>query len=131
MNAAIQNSSGLLPGSRSALFLITSDPRTSPRPAEAVRIAAGLGSWQRMRVQVYVDDAALEGLTLDPGQIRDEECFYQYLPLLMETNPEALLVSDRARVDALETDRGPVALCKTSDQHLAALAVQCSWVMRF
>lgn len=131
MDADLGNQSGLPTGLRSALFVIASDPLTSPRPAEAVRIAAGLGSWQRIRVHVYVHDAALEGLTAAPGQVRDEECFHQYLPLLVENNPQALLVSDRARVEALETDRGPVALLKTSDQRLAALALKCSWVMRF
>ncbi len=36
------------------LFIIDSDPRTSARPAEAVRIAAGIGVWKKVRVDVYL-----------------------------------------------------------------------------
>jgi len=29
------------------LVMIETDPRTSPRPAEAIRIAAGIGAWKK------------------------------------------------------------------------------------
>ena len=35
------------------LFIVTGDPRTSPRPAEAVRIAAGVVAWKRADIAVY------------------------------------------------------------------------------
>ena len=36
------------------LLLVTSDPRTSARPAEAVRIAAGIGAWKKADVTLYL-----------------------------------------------------------------------------
>ena len=41
------------------LLIVTTDPRISPRPAEAVRIAAGVGAWQKIDVTLYLRDAAV------------------------------------------------------------------------
>ena len=40
------------------LILISSDPRNSPRPAEALRVAAGLAAGGRVRVMVFLGGAA-------------------------------------------------------------------------
>ena len=44
------------------LFLIDSDPRRSPRPAEAVSIAAGVGVWQEVAVTVCLRGPAARAL---------------------------------------------------------------------
>lgn len=44
------------------LFLITSDPRTDPRPAEAIRIAAGVGARATPEVTVYLHGSAIRAL---------------------------------------------------------------------
>jgi hypothetical protein len=49
-----------------ALFVITSDPRLSARPAEALRIAAGIGAWQSVEVTIYLAAAAVLVLSPEP-----------------------------------------------------------------
>ncbi len=63
------------------LFLIASDPRLSPKPAEAVRIAAGVGVWQKVAVSIYLCGAAVLALSEHPTGLVDEENFARYLPL--------------------------------------------------
>jgi sulfur relay (sulfurtransferase) DsrF/TusC family protein len=67
-----------------ALFVITSDPRTSHRPAEAIRIAAGVGAWKKVQVSVYLYGEAARILDDQAGDFVDEEHFSRYLPMLQE-----------------------------------------------
>jgi hypothetical protein len=67
-----------------ALFVIVSDPRTSHRPAEAIRIAAGVGAWKKVDVSVYLCGEAARILDDTPGDFVDEEHFTRYLPMLQE-----------------------------------------------
>jgi hypothetical protein len=88
---------------RRVLFVIAADPRLSARPAEAIRIAAGVSAWQTVQVLVYLHGAAV--LLLDPVAavlVAGEE-FGRYLPVLAEQGqpvrvqraaPELLLLSE-------------------------------------
>ena len=67
------------------LFVITADPRTGPRPAEAVRIAAGVGAWKKLAVTVYLRDAAVLALSEFPDELKDGDNFRRYLPLVTES----------------------------------------------
>lgn len=40
-------------GLKHLVIQVTQDPRASHRPAEALRLAAGLAAWQEMRVTLY------------------------------------------------------------------------------
>ena len=40
------------------LMMVTSDPRVSARPAEAVRIAAGVGTWRKAGMMLYLHGPA-------------------------------------------------------------------------
>jgi sulfur relay (sulfurtransferase) DsrF/TusC family protein len=78
-----------------ALFVIASDPRTSHRPAEAVRIAAGVGAWKKVDVSVYLCDAAARLLDEASGDFVDEEHIERYLPMLDRKN---IHLKDFARI---------------------------------
>ena len=65
----------------SLLFIVTSDPRTSPRPAEAIRIAAGVGTWKKAGVRLYLRGPAVLALTEYPDELIDEDNFTRYLPI--------------------------------------------------
>src|SRR5947207_3949702 len=69
---------------RRALFVVTSDPRTSPRPAEAVRIAAGVGAWKKVAITIYLRDAAVLALGEFPEDLVDGDQLSRYLPLVAE-----------------------------------------------
>lgn len=66
------------------LFVIVSDPRTSHRPAEAIRIAAGVGAWKKVDVDVYLYGEAVRVLGEATEDLVDEEHLTRYLPLLRE-----------------------------------------------
>jgi hypothetical protein len=68
-----------------ALFVIASDPRKSHRPAEAIRIAAGVGAWKKVDVSVYLYGEAVRILDDATGDFVDEEHFTRYLPMLQES----------------------------------------------
>jgi len=67
-----------------ALFVIVSDPRTSHRPAEAIRIAAGVATWKKVEVNVYLRGEAKRVLEEAADDLVDEEHLSRYLPVLRE-----------------------------------------------
>lgn len=69
--------------SRSLLLIISSDPETDPRPAEALRIGAGIGAWDRIRVAVYLHGPAARSLSSDAEWFQDGDCIVEALPLLV------------------------------------------------
>ncbi|HKQ38652.1 MAG TPA: hypothetical protein VJ063_11280 [Verrucomicrobiae bacterium] len=78
-----------------ALFVIASDPRTSPRPAEAVRIAAGVATWKKVDVSLYLHGEAARILDDAAGEFVDEEHIERYLPMI---DQKKIYVKDFARV---------------------------------
>jgi hypothetical protein len=77
---------------RRVLFVIDSDPRRSGRPAEAVRIAAGIAAWKQAEVSLYFRGEAGRALTDEAESLRDGDTFARYLPVLREAG--ARLLSD-------------------------------------
>jgi hypothetical protein len=91
------------------LFIIDSDPRLSHRPAEAVRIAAGIAVWKQVEVSVYFRGAAAVALTDEAETLVDGENFVRHLPILREANGRVF----------------------SGDEDLAALAAEHTTVARF
>jgi hypothetical protein len=57
------------------LFIISSDPRVSHRPAEAIRIAVGTGAWARAEVNVCLTGAATLMLNEGEEALKDADQF--------------------------------------------------------
>ncbi len=68
------------------LVIIETDPRTSPRPAEAIRIAAGIGAWKKTDVTLLLR-GPVAGYSLQEyaDELVDEDNFTRYLPLGAES----------------------------------------------
>jgi hypothetical protein len=66
------------------LVLIETDPRTSARPAEGIRIAAGIGAWKKTDVTLLLRGPAGYSLQEYADELVDEDNFTHYLPLLVE-----------------------------------------------
>jgi len=111
------------------LFVITGDPRTSPKPAEAVRIAAGIGTWRNLAVTVYLRDAAVLALSEFPDELVNGENFRRYLPMVPESGG-AILVQGGAPL-LKEVGQSPVSFRETGDDGLADLAATNDYVLRF
>lgn len=109
------------------LFLITSDPRSSPRPAEAIRIAAGVGVWKKVTTTVYLRGPAVLALSEFAEELVDGENFTRYLPILQEFE-EPLYFQRGAQ---LPSNAQLVRLEAIDDAQLAALAGKSNCVLRF
>jgi hypothetical protein len=115
---------------RRLLFVITADPRTSPRPAEAIRIAAGVSSWKKAEVLLYLRENAVRCLTEFPEDLVDSDNFTRYLPLLAEETKHPVYVQKGAPALA-EIGRPPVGVCEIDDAQLAEMAARSQYLTRF
>jgi hypothetical protein len=111
------------------LFVVTSDPRTSPKPAEAVRIAAGVGTWRKVAVTVYFRDAAVLALSEFPEGLVNGEIFRRYLPMVPESG--GVILVHRGAPLLKEIGEAPVSFLETGDDGLAELAATTDYVVRF
>ena len=113
----------------SIIFIITSDPRNSPRPAEAIRIAAGVGVWQKSEVSVYLRGAAVLVLNEEVDELKDEESFTRYLPVIAEFD-KPIYVQQSAPL-LQEIGRASLSCEEIDDQKLAALTANSTYVVRW
>lgn len=99
---------------RTVLITIASDPISSPRPAEAVRIAAGVGAWQKVEVHLYLKGAAVRALDEFADELQNGELFTQYLPTIPNhggriivdaANPRLAPLNPVVRYEALSPDQ--------------------------
>jgi hypothetical protein len=76
------------------LVIIESDPRTSARPAEAIRIAAGIGAWKKTDVTLLLR-GPVAGYSLQEyaDELVDEDNFTRYLPLVAE-HPRPIYIEE-------------------------------------
>src|SRR5882724_6472666 len=110
------------------LILIASDPRTSHRPAEAIRIAAGIGVWKTVEMTVYLREAAVLALSEDAEGFVDEENYTRYLPMVRDFGRPIYV----QRGAALLPKPGATSLKfeELDDDELARLAAGSTYVIR-
>ncbi len=111
------------------LFIVTGDPRTSPRPAEAVRIAAGVGAWQKADIAVYLQAEAALALGEPDGGLVDEDGYAQFWPMLAESNQPIYVQKNAPALNKLGPATVPFA--EITDAQLAELAAGQTYVIRF
>ena len=113
----------------SLLFLIASDPRVGARPAEAIRVAAGLGAWKKLDITVYLRGPAVRALGEWVDDLRDEDNYTRYLPLLAHGGRPILVEAGAAELSDLGTATAPFR--EIDDRELARLAAASTSVLRF
>ena len=84
------------------LVLVETDPRTSPRPAEAIRIAAGIGVWKKTDVTLLLRGPAGYALQEYADELVDDDNFTRYLPLVAESPRPIYLENSFDDLPALE-----------------------------
>ncbi len=101
------------------LFVVSSDPRTSHRPAEAIRIAAGVGAWETTQVHVYLHGPSVLLLA------EEEDSVKKHLGMLSKIYVEAQnpLLSD--------VTNAPYRHEEILGQQLAQLAAESNYVLHF
>jgi hypothetical protein len=110
-----------------ALFVITSDPRTSARPVEAIRIAVGVAAWKRVEVALYLAGPAVLTAAENVDDLLDADNLVRYTPLLRDLGrPVYIDAQSESRV----TDAAvPIEALDTPG--LARLAASSSYLLRF
>lgn len=114
---------------RSALFIVTSDPRQTGRVAEAVRIAAGVGAWPQVEATLYLHGDAALALGEDAEDLIDGDNFIRYLPMLAEGG-RSILVQQGVAVTLNSGDAAPLVEFIDRAQ-LAARVAASHCVLRF
>ena len=84
------------------LVMIQTDPRTSARPAEGIRIAAGIGAWKKTEVTLLLRGPAAYSLQEYADELIDEDNFTRYLPLVAEGSRPIYVEDSFADFSALD-----------------------------
>lgn len=111
------------------LFIVSGDPRTSPRPAEAIRIAAGVGAWKKANIKVYLRDAAVLALSEFADEFVDEDNYTRYLPIVKDFGQPIFVQQNAPELQELGEPVLPFK--EISDSDLAGLAAESNYVIRF
>ncbi len=112
-----------------ALFIIGGDPRISARPAEAIRIAAGVGTWKKIDVRVYLEGAAVLALSEFPDELMDEDNYTRYFPIVGEWGHPVLVEQGAPLLK--EIGDSPLRHEEITLDSLASLAAESQFVLRF
>ena len=112
-----------------ALFIINSDPRSSPRPAEGIRIAGGIGVWKQVDVAVALCDAAVLILSECVDGLVDEDNFSRYLPILRSFARPVYVQTNTPLLEEIGQATLPIERLTLSK--LAELAAASTYVIRF
>jgi hypothetical protein len=110
------------------LVMVETDPRTSARPAEGIRIAAGIGAWKKTDVTLLLRGPAAYSLQEYPDELIDEDNFTRYLPLVVE-GPRPIYVEDSFN-DWPALDGSAFRYEKISTDRVAALLAQNDYLIR-
>ena len=111
------------------LLLVSSDPRTSARPAEAIRIAAGVGTWKKTDVTLYLQGPAVLALGEWVDELVDEDNFTRDLPIVGEFGrPIYVQRGSKELADLGDTTH---VFEEIDGTRLAELAAQSNYVLRF
>ena len=111
------------------LFIVSGDPRTSPRPAEAIRIAAGIGAWRKAEVSVYLGAPAVCALGEFVDELVDEDNFSRYLPIIRDWGRPVWV--EQGAPDLSDLGEASVQYEEIPMAELAHRVAGCTYVLRF
>lgn len=111
------------------LIIVESDPRITPRTAEAIRIAAGVGTWKKAEVTLCLRGPAVLSLTEYPDELVDEDNFTRYLPIVAEFGRPVYVQAGAPLLNDL--GEPTLAFEEITDSDLAKIAASANYVLRF
>ena len=112
------------------LCVITSDPRTNGRPAEAIRIVAGLASWKELALSIYLAGPAALVLADQARDFVDGDSYARYLPLIGQAETPFWVDEENswlATVNLVEA----LPIQRITRGRLAEVCAQAKYLMRF
>lgn len=114
---------------RRIVFVVDSDPRSSARAAEAIRIAAGVATWKTVEVSLYLRGAAVLAIAEISDDLIDSENYLLYLPILGEVGRRIYVQKNSAWL--VQIGKPTLAFQEMDDLELANLTAASDGVVRF
>ena len=111
------------------LFVVQSDPRTSHRPAEAIRVAAGIGTWRKADVRLCLLGPAVRALGEWVDDLKMEDDFTRYLPIIRDWGHPVWVQAGAAEIADLGEATAPFE--ELDDAELAKRCAGATSVLRF
>ena len=108
------------------LVMVETDPRVSARPAEAIRIAAGIGAWRKTNVTLLLRGPAGYSLQEYADELIGEDNFVRYLPMIP---PHPIYLEDTF-VDLPALEGSPIAYEKIGAARVAELIATTDYLIR-
>ena len=110
---------------KSLLVVVASDPRASHRPAEAIRLAAGVAAWRNVAVTLFFTGAGGAAVSGDCDDFVDEESYTRYLPMFVESGGRVYVESTTV------ASNSELPHEKLPRQQFAALPSKMTYLFRF
>src|SRR5687768_12003322 len=114
---------------RRILFVITNDPRKSALPAEAIRIAAGVGTWKKVEVLVYLHGPAVLALSEYADEFIDEDNYVRYFPILGEWDHPVYVQKSAPLLSEIGDSK--INFQEIDSKQMALMAATCQSVLTF
>jgi len=111
------------------LFIIEGDPRISAKPAEAIRIAAGVGTWKKTDITVYLRGPGVLALSEFADELVDEDNYTRYFPIVGDFGRPIYVQKGATLLE--EIGDSPLKYEEIDDSQLASLCAQSKYVLRF
>jgi hypothetical protein len=108
------------------LLILTRDPRTDARALEGIRLAAGVGTWQRLDLRVFLDGQALRAFEPEVEELEEGDDYVRYLRVLADAQ-----LPVHVPLGTTLTEGHGVKLQSISTAQLAQLAAESNYVVRF
>ena len=111
------------------LILVTGNPHMDARPAEAIRIAAGVAAWKKAEVAVYLHGPAIPSIGEWVDELVDDDNFSRYLPLITDGNRPVYVEAGHPNLENLVETHHPFE--EVSTDQLAKLIGSATYTLRF
>lgn len=109
--------------------LVTGNPHVDGRPAEAIRIAAGVATWKKADVSVYLHGPAIPSIGEWVDELVDDDTIGRYLPLVTEGNRPIYVEAGHPSLG--ELGETPHSFQEVSIHQLAELVRTATYTLRF
>ena len=110
------------------LIATSADPRSSRRAAEAVRVAAGIGAWEKLTVDLYFHGPAVWCLDQFASEFPDGNVFEQYLPSISRHGGKIYAEAESEHLGEVESE---VAFKAASPGDVRKLLRTVKYTLRF
>ena len=100
------------------IFLIRSDPSVSHRPAEAIRIASGLGTGNNS-IKVIFSGESARILSPDEDDLEDIDIIEKFLPIIKDW--EIPLYVDKRSLAGIDLKRSPYAYRTVDNEEVSEI----------